>query len=66
MLAIKTKNYDLVKYFLAETIHNKYAKQLDFNNGRGDIDDEEAGYIGHAPPEQVDPNQRWKHKNSLI
>ena len=66
MLAIKTKNFDLLKYFLLVTIQNKYAKQLDFNNGNGDIDDEEDGYIGHVSPDQVDPNQRWKHKNSLM
>ena len=66
MLAIKNKNYDLLKYFLYETIKNKYKKQLDFNNGDGDI--EHDLYTGsHAPTRnQVDPSQKWKHENSLI
>ena len=57
MLAIKTKNYSLVKYFLYSTIKNKYAKQLDFNNGNGEADDEDdEGYIGSTPQGQIDPH----------
>ena len=59
MLAIRTKNYSLVKYFLYATIKNKYSKQLDFNNGDGDFSDEDdEGYIGSSNKQTavVDPN----------
>jgi hypothetical protein len=67
MLAIKNKNYDLLKYFLYVTIKNKYKKQLDFNNGNGDIEhDRYSGLMQTPSPNQVDPSQKWKHENSLI
>ena len=66
MLAIKNKDYDLLRYFLYQTITNKYKKQLDFNNGNGDIDHDLYGGSHEPKNDQVDPSQKWKHENSLI
>jgi len=37
MIAIKNDHFDMVKYLLFSTVAKKYLKQLDFNNGKGDI-----------------------------
>lgn len=37
MIAIKNNDFELTKYMLNQTVQKKFKKQLDFNNGNGDI-----------------------------
>ena len=68
MLAIKTGNFEMVRYLLHVTVKNKYLKQLDFNNGNGDPPDSEYNaYMQKLNPVYlVDINYKFKHKNSLL
>jgi hypothetical protein len=62
MIAIKRKNMRLVKYLLFSTVHNKFKQQLDFNNGRGDAQEDEAPLEGEFV---IDKMLKFKHTNSL-
>ena len=62
MIAIKRNNMKLVRYLLFSTVANKFKQQLDFNNGKGDLDDTDAAQEGEFV---IDKLLKFKHKNSL-